>query len=86
MRLRVESLLPPPAFPQSEAAGSTKNAVRYESAINQQLQIGFFDIGDLHLGLKKTDLQRFVSVDRDDDSFSNTVLEENIVATLDSGQ
>ena len=66
--------------------GSTKNAVRYESAINQQLQIGFFDISDLHLGLKKTDLQRFVSVDRDDDSFSNTVLEENMVATLDSGQ
>ena len=66
--------------------GSTKNAVRYESAINQQLQIGFFDIGDFHLGLKKTDLQRFVSVDRDDDSFSNTVLEENMVATLDSGQ
>jgi len=66
--------------------GSIGYAVRCKSAINQQLQIGFFDIGDLHLGLKKTNLQRFVSVDRDDDSFSNTVLEENMVAALDPGQ
>jgi len=65
--------------------GSTKNAVRYESAINQQLQIGFFDIGDLHLGLKKTDLQRFVPVNWHHNSFPNTFLKENMMASFGSG-
>jgi hypothetical protein len=66
--------------------GSTKNAVRYESAINQQLQIGFFDIGDLHLSFEKADFQRFISVNWHHNSFPNTFLKENMVATLDSGQ
>ena len=66
--------------------GSTKNAVRYESAINQQLQIGFFDIGDLHLSFEQSNFEGLITVNGNHNSFPNSIFEEDMMTSLGSGQ
>ncbi len=49
-----------------------------------QLQIRLGKSGNFHLVLQQADLQRLISVNRDDDAFPMSFLGENMMAAVDA--